>query len=83
MYTIKSSFPHLFTFLIYSSPFLFLLLFYNHIIIPKGIQGAKALMAIPMAVGDRVRVTSVGCNIDIKGDEDIHTLTSLYYAVSI
>ena len=30
-----------------------------------GVQGAKALMAIPMAVGDRVEVSSSGCNIDI------------------
>ena len=31
----------------------------------SGVQGAKALMAIPMAVGDRVLVTSSGCNIEI------------------
>ena len=49
---------------------------YHHLIYLlsyQGIQGAKALMAIPMAVGDRVSVTSVGCNIDIRGNNtDLH-----------
>jgi len=33
---------------------------------PIGVQGAKALMSIPMAVGDRVRVSCANCNIAIK-----------------
>ena len=40
-------------------------------------------MAIPMAVGDRVRVTSVGCNIDIKGGKDFNLFNALFYAASI
>jgi hypothetical protein len=33
---------------------------------PIGIQGAKALMAIPMAVGDRCEVSSLNCNFQIR-----------------
>ena len=33
---------------------------------PIGLQGAKAVMVIPVAVGDRVHVSCKECNVDHK-----------------